>query len=404
MKKLTIMFLLLISVLILTSCDEPSEDIDYLALYGPNFKMENMYPTKNNLYGMCDLSWSNYSWYGIDYKMSTQLIENLGSKSVRLWLHCHWVMDDPTTYDEKGLSLARDIVDGLTEKGIEIVGLNHGNFHPQGMANSLSNTAKPARDLTEGSLYMNWLNDYKTTWYNLVRQFPEIKYWEIDNEPNNDLFFENLTGGTFSLQEKAQIFTDMLYFASLGIHEANPEANTVMGGIVVNRAETFLEYMYDEIYSENSWSKYPDDYFQIAAWHPYLSTFTAEKFARTNNDIYAVIKNREGKDKRVMFTEYGYSEVLANLNDCNTYLEQTLRFFETCPYLESTYYFRIYDALGNNWGVAAGKKYGLFTDPITHGMDNSNEVLASPKTTAYTFQKYAGGSGSLTIYEEFLKN
>ena len=116
MKKLTIMFLLLISVLILTSCDEPSEDIDYLAVYGPNFKMENMYPTKNNLYGMCDLSWSNYSWYGIDYKMSTQLIENLGSKSVRLWLHCHWVMDDPTTYDEKGLSLARDIVDGLTEK------------------------------------------------------------------------------------------------------------------------------------------------------------------------------------------------------------------------------------------------------------------------------------------------
>ena len=60
----------------------------------------------------------------------------------------------------------------------------------------------------------------------------------------------------------------MLYFASKGIHRANKDAITIMGGLVIDTAETFLEYIYDNIEADDAYSNYYDDYFQVAAWHP----------------------------------------------------------------------------------------------------------------------------------------
>ena len=50
-----------------------------------------------------------------------------------------------------------------------------------------------------------------------------------------------------------------------------------------------------------------------------------------------------------------------------------------------------------NWKV-----FCLFTDPLSHGIDGSNKVLAAPKETAYKFQELAGGTGSLTAYQDFI--
>ena len=324
MRKLILLVILFMTTVTLISCnttqDNNNDDdngdghIDPLVVYGPNYKEENTMANKEYLYGMCDLAWSEYSWNPnnpIDYTVTSQLIKNLGCKSVRNWMHCNWLMDNPTTFNEKNLALAHEIVDDLVAQGYQIIGMNHSNFHAKGYANSSSTVAKPARDLSDGSDYLKWLDDYETTWYNIAKEFPEIMYWEIDNESNSDTFFEKLTGGTFTLRQKADIYTDMLYFASRGIHRANPNANTVMGGLVISTAETFLEYIYENIYADDSWSQYPDDYFQIAAWHPYMAAFTPDKFRKTNEDIYKVIRTNEGKDKKVFITEFGFSEANA---------------------------------------------------------------------------------------------
>ena len=406
MRKLTILFLLLLSI-VLIGCEDNQNgpEIDPLVAYGPNYKEENTMANKEYLYGMCDLAWSEYSWNPtnpIDYTVTSKLIKNLGCKSVRNWMHCNWLMDDPNTFNEKNLKLAHEIVDDLMEQGFQIIGMNHSNFHASGYANSSATVSKPSRDLSEGSYYLKWLNDYETTWYNIAKEFPEIMYWEIDNESNSDTFFSRLEGGTFTLKQKADIYTDMLYFASRGIHRANPEANTVMGGLVIGTAETFLQYIYDNIAKDDSWSQYPDDYFQIAAWHPYMTAFTPEKFKKTNEDIYNVIKTNEGKDKKVFITEFGFSEANATRNMINTYLPQVYSIFEELPFIEATHYFRMYDCLDSTWGSNAEKTFGLFTDPLTHGVDGSNEILGQPKNLAYTLQQLAGGEGSLTIYQEIL--
>ena len=82
MKKIILVLVIALITFSLISCNDEKEEIDYLALYGPNFKEENMKPiNKDNLYGMCNLAWSEYAWNQknpIDYTMTSQLIKNIG--------------------------------------------------------------------------------------------------------------------------------------------------------------------------------------------------------------------------------------------------------------------------------------------------------------------------------------
>ena len=177
MKNKALILSLLSSVL-LASCnntnnnDSESVTIDYLEKYGPNYKEENTIANKEYLYGMCDLAWSDVKWNvpSIDHKVQAQLINNLGVKSVRNWMHCNWIMDNPTKYNQKGLALAKEIVEELQKYDFQIIGMNHSNFHASGYKNSSSTVAKPARDLSEDSYYLKWLEEnkyYKTEYKNI---------------------------------------------------------------------------------------------------------------------------------------------------------------------------------------------------------------------------------------------
>lgn len=398
-SKIFILIVLIVSLFTISACKK-DEDIDYLALYGPNYKVENTKADQTNLYGIGHIAWSNYMWKGIDYKITNELISQMGAKSVRNWMHSNWILTSPDTYHEDNLSLMRDIVDDLLKYDFQIIGMNHSNFHKSGYPNSDSTTAKPARDLSEGSMYMQWLEDYKTTWYHIVKAFPEITYWEIDNEANNDVFFPRLEGGVFTLRQKAQIYTDMMYYASQGIHEANPNAVTVMGGLVPETAKSFLEYIYEAIKSDNSWSKFPDDYFQVASWHPYMNDFTKDKFIEFNKGVYQVILDNEGKDKKVFLTELGWSEVAVGRTNIEKFIEEAYTAVkESLPFIESIHYFRIYDDLGSTWGSVAERKFGLFMDPKIIDTTVEGYKKGYPKSIAFKFQELAGGTGSLVLYE-----
>ena len=394
-KKLSA--LLLGFLVVLTGCVNVPTDDDSQSTGG-------LEVDKSLIFGMTDLS---YQEEGTDYRYTHQLFKNMGVKSVRLWMHCNWFMNSPTEYSESGLAKMKAIYNDIKGDGYQIIAMNHSNFHATGMINSSATTAKPARDLTEGSYYMQWLNDLETTYYNMVLAFPEIEYWEIDNECNNDDFMPKLGGGLFSLEEKAQIYYDMMYFASRGIHRANPNAITVMGGLVTWNATTFLNYIYDLIESKDSWSKNPDDYFQVACWHPYMDYFSKNKFINENNDIYNVVKTREKKDKKVFLTEFGFSEGKGHrVDDQAQYIKDV---YAACRddlyYVESMHYFRMYDDYSSTWGSDAEKTFGLFYDPIDYKTADGIKIkdLAEPKPGAIAFQEIAGGNGPLNIYQEFLK-
>lgn len=369
------------------------------------------------LYGMCyNISERNYA-SDYDLEREVRLMANLGVKSIRLWMHVDDMLLNPETVDgEKAEELHRLIAE--TEKyGMRVIGMNHTSFHEGN-----NRSGKPSRNIAAGSEYIKWLEDYYLSWKTLAKEFSEIDYWEIGNELNNPDFMKGINGEPrTSVEEMADISTDMLYYASRGIRESNPSAVTIMGGLTepnglgTGTNKQFLQYIYDNIASGDYGYFYgkeeaahasldADDYFLAAAWHPYYAKkkFDAEEFVRLNGDIYDVILKNEGKHKKVFFTEMGFNDThFADDINAASLTELFAAIEESMPYVESVNYFKLFNVASETW-TGDVSRYGLFYDPDPNRKDVSadgNTVFTpgAPKEKAYAFQRASGGSGRLDI-------
>jgi len=162
------------------------------------------------------------------------------------------------------------VISEMAAKNITVMGMAH-DFPGwmTGVDGDLQ--AVPYRNMTEGSDYMKFLEKYRESWRTLAGAFPNITLWEIGNEFNTDIFLHppDFPDSKFSIQEKAEIMTDLLYYGSLGVHEGNPDAKTVLGGLApapsIAGIADFLDMIYKNIKSGRWPSMDPDDYFQIGA-------------------------------------------------------------------------------------------------------------------------------------------
>lgn len=376
------------------------------------------------LYGMCySLDERAYSSNtNFNMKQEVKLMANLGVTSVRIWMHLDSVLSSPTEVNEEKAEQVHELVAELQKYGMQVIGMSHTSFH-----NGSYRTGKPARDVSEGSYYVEWLNDYYTSWKTAATEFSEISVFEIDNEMNNADFMCSLAGEKiYSQEEMSQIATDMLYYGSRGILEANPDALTLMGGLTepdglgAGTNKSFLQKVYNNIYSGEYGYFYgiedmseaslnPDDYFKAACWHPYIggSDFNRENFVRFNGEIYQVILDNEKKHKKVFFTEIGFSDATFGEEKSALFLEEmykTVR--EEMPYVEAVNYFKLLNVATIGW-TGTVSRFGLFHDPDVNRIDyalsgNVRNTPGSPKEKAYAYQRVAGGKGSLTLIQTLL--
>lgn len=362
-------------------------------------KKERYTADQKYLYGMDYILYEGLG-NGIDYEKGLALMHNLGVKSLRHWMHAGWFMDSDLTVKQDHVDLMKKMIAETQKYDLQIIGMSHSNFNYTG-----NGTARPPRDVSEGSYYLEWLDLYEETWYTLASLFPEITIWEIDNETNNRDFMQNTEGGDFSLSEMTDLSTDMFYAGSKGIHCANPEATAVMGGFVTWNGEAFLEGVYENIKSGKfgEGSTNPDDYFQALAWHPYTNAFDAERFVEDNQALYDIAYKYEGKHKTVYFTELGLWTANQSPEVAAQYVREV---YETArkrlPFVESIHYYRMFDNVIDNNNVA-----GLFYDPNPNRTDMTPSGRAdpgAPKKAAYAYQEVAGGTGSLELLMTKLEN
>lgn len=394
MKRKTIFLLLLFFI---TACHPTlSPSIDYDSLkFGDNYKKENETANQDFLAGMC---YMEYEWGNqLDDDRVLEVMENMGVKSLRMWMHFSYFMESPTMINRAKADKMHEYLQKAIDKGFQIIGMNHYNYHEEGYFSIGKEKRVHIED--ENSKYNQWLEDYETSWYTLANEFQEILFWEIDNEIDNPdfMYIDGEKNNVLTQEEMAHIALDMLYRGSLGIHKANQDANTIMGGLVdsmglgkgssYNQVYTgnnkeFLEIFYDFIDTGEHGSIYYDDFFQIAAWHPYYYSSTADEyFLQENNAIYEIIKRREGKDKKVFLTEFGWSDQnVSNKSQCILDLYTMLR--EQMPYVESLHYFLLFDKTNE-------KSVGLFQCPLVQD--------ASPKDSAYAYQQINHGKGELKL-------
>ncbi len=355
-------------------------------------KMEEPYTADQSyIYGMCYIAYEGVG-NGIDYKKGFEIMSNMGVKSIRHWMHATWFLDQDFNVKQNNVDLMKDIIAEAQKYDIQLIGMSHRNINKYGPEHENS---KVGRD---SDYYAEWIANYEKGWYMLASLFPEITIWEIDNETNNIDFMADAEGGAFTLQEMADISTDMFYYGSRGVHKANPNATTVMGGFVTWSGNGFLEMVYENIKSGNfgEGSTNPDDYFQALAWHPYTTLFSVEAFVRDNTALYEMAYEYEGKHKTVYFTELGGWDMKLNQEQAAKYV--TTLYTEVAqqlPFVESMHYFRAFNNI-----VDKNNQWGMFTDPNPNRMDMTNGVRlnpGAPKLSAYAYQQAAGSSGSLEL-------
>ncbi len=386
---------------------------------------EEPFTGQKNLYGVCYLAWEEVmrEGEGLDEAEISALIKNLGAKSVRVWMRANDFMTSPTQLIEENVARMRNILETLGDNGIAVIGMNARSFNRYGDGVSEA----PLR--TDES-FGEYISDYSTMWYTLAAAFPEITYWEIGNEPNNNRAYYYIEDREYrtapmSFDQAADVFTEELYHASQAIRMANPDAETILGGLTESEGlglgersnGEFLQAIYDNIYSGEYPSVYPDDYFDCVAWHPYTWTFDEDYFVEENDKIYDVVLKNEGKDKKVFLTEFGWSDYLKTQEEVAGYVTRIYDVIEKrMPYVQSACIFRLFnDAAERSWiGDDEERGYhmatfGLFADPNAYALwedyyidiENGGKKIiltpGAPKPAAYAFQKKAGGVGSLGL-------
>ncbi len=376
---------------------------------------ENMRVDTDRLYGMCYIAMEFESRSGLRkdvpenstyFEKVFEIMNNMGVRSFRNWMHIDWLLDDPNTVNRERCDLMHEIIAQAKKYDIQVIGMSHNWFTGSG-----EHMCVPYRNMTEGSYYIKFLLNYQQSWATLVREFPEVELWEIGNELNNDDFvhpFKWATEGyTFTMKQKANIAADMLYYASKGIHSSNKDATTIMGGLssgkgfYTGRDAAFLEILYQNILSGEWPSTNPDDYFQCLAWHPYsFDKKVSDEWVECNNEIYAVARKYEGHDKKVYLTEFGFPDTLDNTDEgYEALLDRNCEWLEAMfktvkekmPYVEAVHCQRFFNDYEDYQWIRERSitSYGFFHDPLYED--------AGPKSLAYTFQKLAGGTGNLDL-------
>ena len=340
------------------------------------------------------------------------LAQQLGVESVRAWHLSYTMMDSYNMINKSKAQKYHDLYKAYKAVGIDqIVATNGYFYYPNslgtgGQGNEQNcNVWIPARDTTPNSNYMKFLDMYRITWRTLAAEFTEVTHWEMGNEYNHDPFMhpygwtEDGKGTpAFTLNQKADISTDLMYYATLGIKEGNPAAITVMpgmapaDGLMANGTPAITDYLdriYNNIASGNfgGGSQNIDDYFECVAWHPYSpGNVINQNWVNQNNIVYAVMTAHNDGDRPVFFTEMGLQDGGSSQTDTNQAASVASMYqyiAQQMPYVYSTHYYRMFDddATGGN------DTFGLFKDPI------NGSII--PKAKGLAYQQAAGGSGSL---------
>ncbi|MCI8388400.1 MAG: cellulase family glycosylhydrolase [Clostridiales bacterium] len=340
----------------------------------------------------------------LDMNKIFDIIEAMNVKALRNWMHATVLLDDPTTVNEKNAKLQHEWIAELKSRGIEqILGMSHYAFLPNGSSQEDA-SAVPYPDKTEGSMYMQFLADYETTWYTLASEFPEVDLWEVGNETNHDPFLHPI-GYTsrqvkFTQREKAEITADMVYAAAAGVRRANPDAEIIFPGMApvdgIASMADFLELVYKAIESGNCGNGCtdPDEYFTAVAWHPYMKDdeFTIDKWVDENNQIYDVMVKHGDADKGVYFTEFGFSDggsSEADAKEGEWFKEMYEAVTTRMDYVTSIYPFRLLEDKGAaKWGGTVEIYYGMFE------VSDDKQTL-TPKAKARAICEVYGGNCEL---------
>lgn len=311
-----------------------------------------------------------------------EIMHDLGVTAFREWMglsgrNC---FRSPLETDEE-VCRAFDETFALCEKyDIEVTGIG-GAYVPKSLG--ITDGGLPHRDLTPGSPYRRMLEATEQSWETLARRFPYVRQWETGNEWNG-LFLhptEWKRGDPyFGLETGMLMACDLMFVSARGIRRGNPEAKVVSFSPVCDGGNKYipdcvprgfgipvaLECVYSIIESGKSFSRDSDDYFDMVAWHPYLSTQMGYAPVKTDypakdmylpeempdalwksvNDMaYHVMAKHGDGHKKVLLTEFGFSDCYDDRREAfqASLIPKCFELLCQMPYVKTCHFFRLFE-------------------------------------------------------------
>ena len=332
------------------------------------------------------------------WDLDTQLAHllSMGPRIVRMWMGLAHYMSDATTIDPTAVAPFDHAIQQIESSGAVIVAMDHA--FPPWMTEQAEWGTIPCRDAEPSSPYARFLDRYEATWRTLAQHYSSIRYWEPGNETNHTPFLKPgpcAPSGAFTFQEKAAITTDLMYRANRAIRSAQPDATIFIPGpapvdpsntqIALSGIAAFVKQLYDNIESGAWPSTDPRDYFDAAAWHPYVwGNPTEQNWVIPNQAIYQVFVDHGDGDLPILFSEYGNTDEM----NASLYPQNADRMFRSVrlaeqhfPWLWGWTWFRLFDdPPAASWGGPAETGYGILRDP---------SAGYAWKQSAYTFESFA---------------
>ena len=367
---------------------------------------------RTNMFGLCELP-SEFGGGSTEKETTIEFIaescKNLGVKSMRVWMHLKMVFTRDDDSDE--LFFKEDVVANyhryfrlLKEAGVEqILVMNHQFIKPWDYYNHDSQ-CMPDPWNGEYDYYVRTLNIYEDAYVKMQKEFPEITYWEVGNEFESSQFLHKAgwkAGSNdflFTLPQLALIYADLCWYANRGLKSVNPASVTVApGSSASKKVPEYILNVYSQIAESKSvptgqpfYDPDPDHYFQIMAWHPYAH-YDTDAILNRSDEIYETMKKYGDGDKKVWFTECGFSN--SEHADDETMLEKYTYYLDEIakkPYAETIFVFRLTNlhnfeenALETNYGIMYAQ-----LDPVN---------LGKPKYQAIAiYQWFYGKEADLT--------
>jgi len=343
-----------------------------------------------DLFGVHEtLAYRNF-YENVGISRAFDIMHSLGVRKLRMNFWRNWCILHSTEINPSSKATVEEVVYEAVSLGIEIMG--YAEDFPSWMTNITGDPrAVPRRNMTE---YTVFLEKYEKSWETLARAFPNVTMWEIGNEYNLREFLHP-QNGTFLRQERVDIVTDLLYYGSRGIKTGNPTATTVMCGLGPIENSTygngiydirdFLNLTYENIESGRWPSTNPDDFFQVACWHPY--TFeekpNKENWVKPNEAVYEVMKRHNDRDKRVVFSEMGYSDNVSSPHHAprdkiGEYLTEVFRLAKNnFSWLDTIYWYRLADRNGDGYGLVESPEDGWTLKPAAYAYQSLTHLDSS---------------------------
>ncbi|MBX4211633.1 MAG: cellulase family glycosylhydrolase [Candidatus Yanofskybacteria bacterium] len=188
-------------------------------------------------------------------------------------------------------------------------------------------------------------SDFATFIYMTVKRYPDVKYWQIWNEPNNPVFWRG--------HPRADQYVAMLKEAYDAVKRANPNAQVVFGGLSLN----------DQEYMEKIYEFGGKSYFDIMAVHPYNPSQAPSQYLEFEmKKLKQFMENRNDGQKEIWITEIGWPTSTGGISEKMQaqYIEETYKIAGNLGFIGAVFWQTIADCTGDFDKAVDEENYGLF--------------------------------------------